>query len=118
EKAELFVAIGSLVLERWREASGNSGTEETSTLYTQHSVGLWRRLWVATEDRLEVAHAEGVVVLLLRCLSVIHGFLPSLSQGALLTLLLRVMWARHEYIGMTLACTQGEFGKPGRPWLR
>jgi uncharacterized RDD family membrane protein YckC len=50
-------------------------------------------------DGVGVAHAEGVAVLLLRCLTVIHDFLV---QGALFSL----AWARHEGIGMTLACMQ------------
>lgn len=60
------------MLERWREASGSS--EKASKLYAQHSASLWQRLWTATGDDVEVAHAEGVAVLLLRCLTMIHDF--------------------------------------------
>jgi hypothetical protein len=85
------------VLERWREASGSS--EKASNLYAQHSASLWQRLWTATGDDVEVAHAEGVAVLLLRCLTMIHDFFtPSQSAHLLLC-----CCGHHECIGMTLA---------------
>jgi hypothetical protein len=74
------------VLERWRESSGSFETEETAKRYAQLSAGLWRRLWAATGDGVVATDGEGVAVLLLRCLTVIHGFLTSSRRGALFSL--------------------------------
>ncbi len=77
------------MLERWREANGrwgNERTEETSKRYVQLSAGLWRRLWAATGDGVVATDGEGVAVLLLRCLTVVHGFLTSSRPGALFSL--------------------------------
>jgi hypothetical protein len=100
EKAELFKAIGSHTLELWCDYAVSQGMgEASSTLYAQHSAGLWQRLWAATDvgqrevaspddpnpAGVDVHDGEGVAVLLLRCLTVIYGRITTSAGAQLLS---------------------------------